>query len=327
MNPLPYILAFITGQERQKVKAGVDFKWNNQIIHNLFRVYELIFWRKYGVRCEASVDSRGNRKFYTIESRLAHYETVVKTFFKAIIAQFITNKQSEWFPQTPVYMWQRGAIAFGAVAEVAYAVTATQTTASITVSGSDTLGFGCFHDQALGSTITTATWNGSNMTSIKTIAENGGMGNDYLYGIVAPTTGTVSATRGTNSNSFEVSGLYYTGCNQSTTLDATNSSNGTGGATVTTTITPVGSNCWAFSMFHNDSGLVSLNSGGTLRGAIQATVSGQADSNATVTAGSPYSIVWNSFNNPGVNWSWITASISPPSTTRTGDMMRIGIGF
>ncbi|HRF70691.1 MAG TPA: hypothetical protein PKV66_04605 [Candidatus Pelethenecus sp.] len=259
---------------------------------------------------------KGNQyTFYTKEARLAHYETVIKSFFKAIIAQFITSKQKEWFPQIPIVMWQRGAIAFGAVAEVAYAVNATQTTASITVSGSDTLGFGCLHDQATGSTITTATWNGSNMTSIKTIAQGGGQGSDYLYGIVSPTTGTVSATRGTNSNSFEVSGLYYTGCNQSTTLDATNSSNGTGGATVTTTITPVGSNCWAFSMFHNDSGSVSLSSGGTLRGAIQSTVSGQADSNTTVTAGNPYSIVWNSFNNPGVNWSWITASIAPPITT------------
>ena len=173
MNPFPYILATITRKPRYQVKAGVNFKWNSQVVHNIFRVYELIFGRKYGVRCEAYSDSNGNYKFFTIEARLAHYETVVKSLFKVAIASFSEKLRRLWFPEISNLEWQRGAIAFGAIAETSYSVSATQTTGSITVSGSDTLGIGCFHDQSSSTSISSATFNSVAMTAVTNVAEGG----------------------------------------------------------------------------------------------------------------------------------------------------------
>ena len=97
-NPLPKILQFLTGHKRHKVP---DLKWNDVLIsYNLFRIWELLFWRRNGksnnegdtIRIESAYswgqDEDGiihiSRTFYTWESMIVHAEGTFRNYLKRI---------------------------------------------------------------------------------------------------------------------------------------------------------------------------------------------------------------------------------------------------
>lgn len=88
MNIFAELLAGFTGAKRYQIVPGIDFEWNSKAwVYNLFRLYEMVFWRKEGVRQEAMsavVDGRTEYTFFTLEARLAHYEGVVRAFFRQL---------------------------------------------------------------------------------------------------------------------------------------------------------------------------------------------------------------------------------------------------
>jgi hypothetical protein len=86
MKFLAQIMAEITRHPRYKVVAGKNFEWSSKLwTHNLFRVYELIFWRRYGARAESSV-FRKNGKVVTVchtwEATIVHFEVYLRNFSK-----------------------------------------------------------------------------------------------------------------------------------------------------------------------------------------------------------------------------------------------------
>lgn len=84
---IPKILAVVTQHPRTKVVAGIDFEWSDKLwVHNIFRVYELVFWRRSGIRLgtSVSIDSTGNKivRFYTWEDIFAHIEVTIRAAFQ-----------------------------------------------------------------------------------------------------------------------------------------------------------------------------------------------------------------------------------------------------
>lgn len=87
---LPQLLATFTGP-RQRIRPGENFSWSDtSILYNAFRVYEIVFGRKDGIRLEMTsglyFDEEGRQvvvyQFHTLEAALVHAEHVVRTFFK-----------------------------------------------------------------------------------------------------------------------------------------------------------------------------------------------------------------------------------------------------
>lgn len=74
---------------RQKVSVGVDFNWSILWSYNLFRVWEIVFGKRLGVRFEsrATVVKENGKvvivyEFGTIESIVTHGETMIREFFR-----------------------------------------------------------------------------------------------------------------------------------------------------------------------------------------------------------------------------------------------------
>ena len=75
-------MAVITRTTREKVTTGVDFQWSSSLSYNAFRLWELIFWRRAGIRAEMSAGSDGTMRFFTWEARIVYTEDRIKFFLK-----------------------------------------------------------------------------------------------------------------------------------------------------------------------------------------------------------------------------------------------------
>lgn len=134
----------------------------------------------------------------------------------------------------------------------------------------------------------------------------------YLYYLVAPATGTNSVVVSTNnSQPIYATSVSYTGAKQSGQPDNTASSNGSGASTITLNITPSANGCWVITGASDEQvGNPAINGGITARGSNQ--VEGNAaDSNATVTAGSPFACNWKTPNGNNGLFSVVAASFAP----------------
>src|SRR5258708_4769086 len=82
-NPLPKILATLTQPPRERVD---NIDWSNKSwTHNIFRVYEIVFWRRAGIRAEISVHAtldNGKQcityRFHSIEAIIGFAESWVR---------------------------------------------------------------------------------------------------------------------------------------------------------------------------------------------------------------------------------------------------------
>lgn len=162
---------------------------------------------------------------------------------------------------------------------------------------------------ALADDITGVTYAGSAMTLI--IKDNVGGTNqfNYLFYLIAPSTGTnnvvVSSSVGINIAADSVS---YTGASQSGVPDASVINSGSTVNTLTTSLTTVANNCWTvLSALNGNSLTISAGSGSTLRQ--HQSLLGIFDSNGAKTpAGSTSMTVTSS--SPG-QFSGLMASFSP----------------
>lgn len=289
---LPLLMAFITRHPRYEVKPGINFEWNDKMwTHNIFRTYEMLFGRRFGIKAESSAYYNSETKktmvaFHSLESVIAYAEA------------FVRGKIPRRFPYKiwiPVLQTPQGFPIFAspyifAIALDTSADGGTSSSVSLTYAFTATGSNIFLHTGYLGHTtsdaVTAVTWNTTEVltqmaTSIK-IANTRYTG---TWGRANATSGTHNMVIAFSTGSVWAGTASYSGVSSSTPPDSTASNGGTTTAlTVTTTV--VASNCW---LIGAGGGAVSGPLAGGTGTTQRQTIDGQStlfDSNGTVGTGS-----------------------------------------
>lgn len=255
---IPHLLALFTGD-----RYLPDIEWSkNSWTHNIFRVYELIFWRKYGIRAESSVtqyfDEYGRDtvkvELFTFEATCAHLETLIRNLFKIRWLHLqVTQLQFGLPVNTPELRipFISFAVALDVATTEGAAASSSPATYTHTCTGSNlslVVGSVSF-DLGGAPTMTSTTYNGTSCTlvgSTKAVGTTSLMG---LWYLLAPATGanTVSITFG-GSSTIKCRGCStsYTGTNQSA-VDNTAEGSGSGN-NPSVSITTNADNSWVNGM-------------------------------------------------------------------------------
>lgn len=284
---LPKIWAIATRHDRQKVVPGIDFEWSDSSwVHNLFRIYELVFWRRSGIRCEQISDSDGNVYSYTWENLLATYEGMARAWVKRQLPAF----SIVYVPQVQLAGLSQGgitpfmfAIAFDNATPDGFAATSVLTFAHA-VTGANTLILVGTTSGVASDTVTGITYSAvalSNGTSVVVPADRGTC-LKYLKGAA---TGSNNVVVSVSVAGVAAIAFSYTGALQTGGIDASTTNTGTLVSTLTTTITTVANNCWTF-MYAATDGNTTLTAGtGSTQRATTNTYYAY-DSNGPVASGS-----------------------------------------
>lgn len=234
---LPKLMVKITG----KARYLPVIKWSDKsLVHNFFRLYELIFWRRVGIRAEmTTVYDNGKlyRYFHSVESVFAHVETLIREAFKLrfrfpyhLVVFRYTIPVGFGIIESP-YLF---AIAHDAdVPDVTNGFSGTSTrTWTHTNTGSDLLLVGVYsiwQDVAGTGTITANTYNSVTLVKTDGLAQ-ASMRSEQWY-LKAPASGgnTFSVTLTGNHDAKKYASSSYTGCDQSSPADAHNTATGSSG--------------------------------------------------------------------------------------------------
>lgn len=267
---LPTILATITRVPRHMPDTSFE---GNLLTFNVFRLWELIFWRRCAsqdptdtIRAESAtfaqiVDGKTivvHKYFYTAESLLVFIECTIRAFFKApkFAFKFVPVMQlaPAGFGQPaliPIFSF--------AIAHDADAVSTTQNAnhpATWTHTSSGSNGLIAIHacvgstTTATVATVSAATYN--SVSATKALSQTVTFGSNIIENstwlLKGPTSGlnTVSVTWPTPFSSPAAGGgsISYSGCSQTSTADATQNTTGTTTGDKTMTVTTVAANCW-----------------------------------------------------------------------------------
>lgn len=300
---LPNLLALFTGK---RYKPTIEWS-SNSWTHNIFRLYELIFWRRVGVRCEVSAyweKGKTTYQFHTFEAILAHIEGVIRgliprTFPVKIHVPMLATPFGN-IPVSPylfVIAYDNSGI---------QSTTSSNPTISLTVSGSDRCIILAPDNGSGGTSVITGTsYNSVAGTFLTGVAFGGGSAETRQYYLVAPATGTNNAAAtGTNSD-IRLIASSYTGVNQSSPIDASTTQENASTANFTPTITTLQDNCYIVVSGQNNGGTATA-SVGTMR---QAAGTGRMlGDNSAPTTGS------NSMTMGGVgtaSWGASVVSLAP----------------
>lgn len=304
-NILATIVATITGHPRYFPVAGRDFEWcEKAFVHNVFRVFELIFGAYAGIKPSMSTTFLEKEdgtvevfyEFFTLEVVLAHVEGIIRQFFaiKKLGFKFVPLPAlvtTNGSVRKPIIAW---AIAFDNNADNSVGSGTATVSFNHTVAGSNTLmvaGVQAGSGVAGTGSVTAKTYNSVGMTATSSSPAGDDDGTLNFFYLVAPTTGTNSASF---TRSIAVDGLFgntvsYTGMAQTGQPDSSNSATNTG-TSLACSNTVVGTGCWLVGTYRNGAtGTPNSLSGGVLRGT--ATSGRIGDSNATVGTGSQ-SMTW-----------------------------------
>jgi len=254
---LPAFMTIVTGKSRYLP----DIEWSSESwTHNIFRVYEMLFWRQVGVRVESSLysDTDGNNvyQFYTVEALLAHTEYQLRNIFRLPKFKFVPVSELQYatplgsFPTPrPIFNF---AIAYdNAVLDSSGSTNiTTHTTANFTVTGSNITLTTCGYGQAGSATYpSNFKWGGSGGTAMTTASANIWVTgaalsvSQWYLDDVAAATQTVYVLYGTSQSRIGVGVLSLTGC-ASGSLGAVNTNSSTtygSGSTVAVTTTTANS--------------------------------------------------------------------------------------
>lgn len=338
---LPKILAVITGKTRYKP----EIIWSSKSwVHNIFRVYELIFWRKVGIRAEETTTFHNGivtHQIHSFEALCAFVETWIRDLLEwrlpiKVWIPILSSIDGLPLPASPFLF----AVAFDASA--AQRVSVNPNTFAKTCTGSNLLLLGGTCQANGGDMATTFTYNSVTLTQIGTNVTNGAAGVAVWYK-ASPATGSNNVTtNGFTTYNWTIASSY-TGCLQTGIPDSSNTS----ADTVTTTpktisTTVVASNCWLFGYaeYSTDTGgggITAISSNSTDRnsqldirndaGKLFAAVG--SDTNTTVPTGSQ-SMTFNRAATDGATHRWciILISFAPVVTTTVvnSNLPLIGVG-
>lgn len=345
---LPFLMVKITQHPRHRVVAGVDFEWSSQSwTHNIFRVWELLFWRRLGKSGKPNdtikpynsfeIDpSRGYFKvhFHCKEAAIAHFEGAIRQALHIkqwknawekrdvlamarhpLVVQFgmagflLTLDSSKIGHMIPL---MSGAIAFDGAA-------AGPSSFSLTTSGSNRI---LFCASVSTGTVPQILYNSVGMTEVVAqVGMNGtGYSNRTQY-LVAPATG--SNTVDLQSGGARGAGASYTGVSQGA-LDNTGSSGSVASSPITSSVTTVADLCWVFmgaATATSNTHSQSASTGSTQRAVDNAhddTTCGAYDNGSAKTpAGAvSMSVTWNN-PSPTRGGAGVQASFAPLPTTYT----------
>jgi len=207
-------------------------------------------------------------------------------------------------------------IAFGAQVQTSVAGgTATATTGTITVTGSNTIGFVLIENQNV-SGISSVTWNGVACTLIDS-QQDPNVTIGYIYAILNPGTGVIAVTRSATTFNMAVFAPYYTGASQTLTMDATTKGSGAA-ASLTGTLTTIANNAWQVLVAYMDNGSIAASTGSTIRGTALVTNNmAMFDSNSPQTpAGSKSMSVTGG---GGSNFNYVMVSFAPAPAASTSN--------
>lgn len=211
---LPFILASITGVPRYLPKI----KWERKLwVHNIFRVYELIFWKRHGVQADAtSIKWRDENGWH-----IAHYSHTWENFFTVVEVKIRSMLHGEFIPirvWIPMMQTPQGVPVFASPYVFAITFDASSITTSHTSSGSDRTIFNSFFTTG-GDTVTAADTGGVSASKDNSVERPPGGSNRYMalwHSINQPT----------GAQTITVTGAYaliastsYTGCDQTTQPD------------------------------------------------------------------------------------------------------------
>lgn len=326
---LPKILAVLTRHNRMLVEAGKDFEWSaSSWTHNIFRVYELIFGRRDGIKAEISSWQRHGKNYqvaHSWEGSCALVETAIRGLFRKRVPIEV------WIPvmQTPQgipvflspYLF---AIAWDAASGM-------QNNAS-SAGSPNSLSHTCTGSNLVLVVGTTGDSTTDHLTDIQynsvsgTISQRKQYPSDrwqYLSIFTNPATGVHNIDTVGLVSWSQSGGTSYSGCAQSGQPDSSNNVNTTSTTSISVSTTVVATGCWLVGMIY--SGYTSGSwTNATIRGTSFSTV-GQAvvDSNATVGTGSQS---LTGTGSPSASYVFVIMSIAPVaaasgSTSITSDLI------
>lgn len=169
--------------------------------------------------------------------------------------------------------------------------------------------------------ITGVTYNGTAMTRAVNQATPSGITRDYIYYLIAPTTGAnsvvVSATPGVQIIALSVD---YSGTKQSGQPDSTATGGAASGTAAALNFTVVTANSWTVGFIRNEAAPPTASTGST---SIETSPADNglmlADSNGALTAGA-HSMNWTFANS---NWNVIGISIAPVAVVATNHLLTL----
>lgn len=297
---LAQILTEITRKPRYQVKAGRDFKWSKSWIYNLFRIYELTFWRRFDIKLESTA-APGFHKSYTWENFSVVLEERLRAFkLPKFSIEYVPVFRTVGMPlpiPTSLFPY-RLAIAFDIQAGKT-TLSVTNDNYSHTVTGSNPVlvaGLATAGTNGNANDPSSIIYNSVAMSQVGNISINGSDRRWFAYYKSAVSTGanTFSYTFSTSKGRLSACTASYSGVSQTDVPDSKIDKQ-QAATNFTQTATVVASNCWLWAGESNDSGTPTAGAGLTLRsngGAVDAQIE-EGDSNATVGTGSQ-SMTFNS---------------------------------
>ncbi len=283
--------------------------------YNVFRLFELIFGRKYGIRAEsrAYITDKGEEAhvFYTWESALMFTEHKVREFLKGLqlspFKVYIPTLQTTSGFQVPASPFLF-AIAFPGTAEDNTVGASPRTIASVVVSGSNPMLF--VTPNAASANTTAVTFNTTETLTIVDINRN--VSSAYIISMwqLGTPTATTANVSMVSTGSLGGCALSYSGC--AGTVDSSHGSASAGTTPVNCTTTVVASNCWLVGVWSDDGTNPAAGTGTTQRAQWQGGT-GAGDSNGTVSTGSQ-SLQFTYTGGSGSS-GYVVASFAPAATT------------
>ncbi len=312
---LPKLMVILTRQPRYLP----EFSWESEFwTYKLFRAYETIFWRKYGIRKEISAVNRGGKlivQAHSLEAALTLIEQGVRNLFKwkfPVKIWLPVLSSTIGLPSSSPFMF-----AIGFDTSAVNNTTSNPHTFSYTVTGSNPL-IDAAADLAQSGVVPTGmTYNSVSLTGVVSLNPFSIMG--MLLSVLGnPATGAHNISFAYSGTPTSVSDEFvssFSGCNATGQPDSFNTGNLGGGSasSITVSTTVVKSNCWLVHNAATSGPIISSNAANTtVRQTSDASPSGNendfGDSNATVGTGSQSQSVKNTGSNL---WGMIVMSIQP----------------
>ncbi len=288
---LATLLATTTGQPRY----FPDIEWSDSSwTHNVFRAYEYVFGRRYGIKPEMStyVDEKVYYACHSWESVCALTETYIRNILFSrkfipfrIYVPIIKTTQGIPFFASP-YLF---AIALdSADANMSSQGQANSMNITHTCTGSNLIVFVSTEVNSNTNVVTGITYNSVAMSLVDAGLQSIDSGTIVLYLQTNPSTGIQTAAISASASTiFRAYSISYSGANAAGQPDSHNNQSGVtvGANPVSVSTTVVASNCWLLMASSNDTGEPTADSG-IRRGTSSGSGFGTFDSNGTVGTGS-----------------------------------------
>lgn len=321
---LPAVMVLITRKSRYRP----EIKWSILWTHNIFRFYELIFWRREGIRIEnsSSVYFENGKKivqyeFFSFESVCAHIETLIRNFFKI---KWLKIEIVEWQLATSFFSTLKlPLISFAIAVDTGNSsvapVSASPAFFSHTSTGSDLL-------VAVGSgvsgvsvpTTTSVTYDSTPLTKARADIASGsvsGVTENSIWLLGAASAGVCDVSAFSTGASSVFAGVTsYSGAQSSSVADAVNGTTGTTTGLKSVSVTTVANNCWVVGVGSISGGtLPSFTASNTSRWTVLPNIQFGEDNNAAKTPPGSVSLLGNAggTSTTSYRWAFTGASFAP----------------